>query len=84
MMYSLWPLDKVQTAIILLEESISRGVTSVSNPAQGGVAYQSVDEAKKILADLYNRYLQLTGKLTGKKAKLGKPRIYALKRMEEY
>lgn len=80
MMYSLWPLDKVQTAIISLEESLTRGVTSVSNPAQGGVAYQSVDDAKKILADLYNRYLQLTGK----KARLGKPRIYALKRMEEY
>ena len=81
MIFLMWPLDEVQTAIVFLEKNLARGVTSGSNPAQGGVAYQSVDEAKTILADLYNRYLQLTG---SKKARLGKPRIYAIRRQEEY
>lgn len=81
MIFSLWSLEEVRTAIVFLEKNLTRGVTSVSNPDQGGVAYQSIDDGKTILAALYNRYLQLTG---NKKSRLGKPRIYAIARKEEY
>lgn len=81
MMFSLWPLPKVEAAIISIEEGLARNVMSVSNPAQGGVAYRSKEEAESILASLYNRYYHLTGTQT---AMIGKPRIFSLRRVDEY
>jgi hypothetical protein len=81
MMFDLWPLDKVTDAIVFLEEGLAKGFASVSTPAQGSVAYSTPTEAKKTLIALYRRYYALTGfKPTGG----NKPRIFAMRRMEEY
>lgn len=81
-MFSLWPLEKVQAAIIDIEENLAAGLSSVSNPAQGGVSYTSADNAKDVLKLLYRRYYEITGDEI--KASIGKPRIFAMKRLEVY
>ena len=76
MMFSLWAPEKLREAIVNLEENLSLGVNSVSNPAQGSISYSSRLEGKKILADMWAAYRAMTGA----PLKANKIKIFALRR----
>jgi hypothetical protein len=54
-LFATWSRDQLVSAIQSLEESLTAGVQSVSNPAQGSVAYTSPENAFSILRSLYAR-----------------------------
>ncbi|MGO7115584.1 hypothetical protein ACCS79_03630 [Rhizobium johnstonii] len=81
MLFSLWPLEKVEPAIVSLETSLTKGISQITNPTQGGISYRSADEARALLKALYRRYHELTGT---KPSSSPGPRIFAMRRLEEY
>ncbi len=58
-----WTRDECRAAIKKIEVNLARGISSVSQPTQGGITYRTVEEALSVLSHLRARIDRIDGAL---------------------